>query len=109
MPASISRRSEAGRSAARTSPSRAGHGDPDGERIFGVYLQGVADLFAGIHGIARYEYYDPGVNPGGIDLFDAGLAWRPLPFLILKADYLSVNRSSQFASPGFQASFALLF
>jgi hypothetical protein len=88
----------------------AGHGDPDGQRIFGFYLQGVADLVAGIHGIARYEYYDPGANHAGIDLYDAGVAWRPLPFLILKADYLFANRSSpEFASPGFRASFALLF
>jgi hypothetical protein len=87
----------------------AGHGDPDGQRIFGFYLQGVVELVAGIHAIARYEYYDPGANHAGIDLYDAGLAWRPLSFLILKADYLFANRSSEFASPGFQGSFALLF
>ncbi len=88
----------------------AGHGDPDGQRIFGFYLQGVVELFAGIHAIARYEYYDPGANHSGIDLYDAGLAWRPLSILILKADYLFANRfSPEFADPGFRASFALLF
>ena len=87
----------------------AGHGDPDGHRIFGVYLQGVVELLAGVHAIARYEYYEPGANHAAIDLYDAGLAWRPLSFLILKADYLCANRSSEFASPGLQGSFALLF
>jgi hypothetical protein len=87
----------------------AGHGDPAGQRIFGCYLQGVVELFAGVHAIARYEYYDPGANHAGIDLYDAGLAWRPFSILILKADYVAANVSSSFASPGFRASFALLF
>jgi hypothetical protein len=87
----------------------AGHGDPDGQRIFGLYLQGVVELFHGVHGVARYEYYDPGANHAAVDLYDVGLAWRPLSILILKADYLVANVSSEFASPGFRASFALLF
>ena len=84
-----------------------GHGDPVGARIFGLYVQGAVQLVDSVYGIGRYEYYDPGTTTA-VDLFDAGLAWRPFPILILKADYLFANIRSEFGQP-LRASISLLF
>jgi hypothetical protein len=85
-----------------------GHGDPVGARIFGLYVQGAVQLFDSVYGIGRYEYYDPGTTTA-VNLFDAGLAWRPFPILILKADYLFTNTESDLGRPGLRASISLLF
>jgi hypothetical protein len=85
-----------------------GHGDPVGARIFGLYVQGAVQLFDSVYGIGRYEYYDPGTSKA-VNLFDVGLAWRPLPILILKGDYLFSNIESEVGRPGLRASISLLF
>jgi len=85
-----------------------GHGDPVGARIFGLYVQGVVRVVDSVYGIARYEYYDPGTTTA-LDLFDVGVAWRPFPILILKADYLFSNTESDLGQPGLRASISLLF
>jgi hypothetical protein len=87
----------------------AGRGDPDGHRIVGLYVQPVVQLANGVHAVGRYEYYDPGAHDPPLHLFDLGVAWRPISFLILKADYLFANRSSDFDPPGIHASVSLLF
>jgi hypothetical protein len=92
-----------------TSEFLAGHGEPDGKRIIGMYLQEAVRLFGSVYAVGRYEYYDPGPNDPAVDLYDLGLAWRPFPLLILKADYLLANHSSTSAAPGFYSSLSLLF
>lgn len=87
----------------------AGRGDPDGHRIVGLYVQPVVELASEVHAIARYEYYDPGAHEPPLHLFDVGVAWRPLPLLILKADYLFANRRSNVDPAGLRASVSLLF
>lgn len=92
-----------------TSEFLAGHGEPDGKRIIGMYLQDAVRLFDRVYAVGRYEYYDPGPNSPAVDLYDLGLAWRPFPLLILKADYLLANHFSTSAAPGFYSSLSLLF
>lgn len=87
----------------------AGHGEPSGRRIIGAYFQGAVRLLGGFFAVGRYEYYDPGPSDPAVDLYDLGLAWRPFPLLILKADYLLANHSSPSAAPGFHSSLSLLF
>ncbi len=86
-----------------------GRGEPDGRRIVGLYVQPVVELTSEVHAIARYEYYDPGAHEPSLHLFDVGVAWRPLSFLILKADYLLANRRSRVDPAGVRASASLLF
>lgn len=87
----------------------AGHGDPYGRRIVGLYLQGVVRLVTHLYAVGRYEYFDSGPHEPGLDLYDLGVAWRPISFLILKVDYLVASRHSQLANPGIYGSIALLF
>jgi hypothetical protein len=86
-----------------------GRGDPDGRHIVGLYVQPVVQLASGVHAIARYELYDQGAHQPVLHLFDIGVAWRPLSFLILKADYLLANRHSDVDHAGVRASVSLLF
>ncbi len=86
-----------------------GHGDPDGKRVLGLYVQGAVRLVDAVYGIGRYEYYDPGSLGTAVNLFDVGFAWRPFPIFILKADYLFSDITSEFSQPGLRASVSLLF
>lgn len=87
----------------------AGQGDPDAKRVVGLYLQGVAELVARIYAVGRYEYYDPSPADPALNMFDFGLAWRPVSFLIFKADYRVQDRTSSLVPAGFQASASILF
>lgn len=86
-----------------------GRGGPDGKKLYGLYLQGVLELAKRVYGVARYERFDQGSPHRAVDLFDAGVAWRPISVLILKADYLFADRSSEVAEPGIRASISVLF
>ena len=44
-----------------------------------------------------------------VNLIDPGIAWRPLTFLVLKAEYLIEDHPSQESPPGFKSSVAILF
>lgn len=86
-----------------------GRGEPAGRGLFGLYLQGVVELMSRVYAVGRYEHFDPGSPAPALDLYDAGLAWRPLSPLILKADYRFSGRSSAAADPGIRSSISLLF
>jgi hypothetical protein len=86
-----------------------GRGEPNGQRVYGLYAQAAVEIVTHVYAIARYEYFDPGSPERTLQLYDAGLAWRPISFLILKADYLSANHSSESDRPGFRSSLSLLF
>jgi hypothetical protein len=87
----------------------AGRGDPGGQRLFGLYVQGTVEIARGVYAVARYEHFDPGSPEPAFDLYDLGFAWRPIPLLILKADYLFASRASESAEPGFYSSASILF
>lgn len=75
---------------------------------WGTYVQAAVATPLWVHLIGRYEYYDArGEAP--LHLVDLGIAYRPRPFLLLKAEYLIASRSSDLAEPGFKSSLSLLF
>lgn len=86
-----------------------GRGDPNGNRLGGGYAQAALECVPHVFAVGRYEHFEPGAGRGTLDLFDLGLAWRPIPFLILKADYLIETRRSASEPPGIRASISLLF
>ena len=86
-----------------------GRGEPEERRTYGLYAQAVFEIVTHIYAVARYEYFDPGSTEKTLELYDVGVAWRPIPFLILKADYLFANHSSESERPGIRSSLSLLF
>lgn len=85
--------------------------------LWGLYLQGVAPLVGDVYGIVRYEAFqrEGAESPGHLWL--TGLAYRPLPPLVFKAEYrfgadtggLPPSKISGGLSEGFAASVAVLF
>jgi hypothetical protein len=75
---------------------------------WGTFVQAAVATPLWVHLVGRYEYFDPrGEQP--IHLVDLGIAYRPMSFLLLKAEYLIASRSSDLAEPGFKSSISLLF
>ncbi len=80
---------------------------------WGLFLQGVAplplplirDLFA----IGRYEFFDPTGPVPGAHVWTLGTAFRPLPPIILKAEYSVAHRNFAEVPEGFAMSIAILF
>ena len=80
---------------------------------WGLFLQGVAplplpltrDLFA----IGRYEFFDPTGPVPGVHIWTLGTAFRPLPPIILKAEYSVAHRNFAEVPEGFAMSIAILF
>ena len=86
-----------------------GEGSREDGRLWGLYAQTVVEMVRTLYLVGRYERFDP---PGGgraLNLFDLGLAWEPLPYLRLKADYLIADHRDELAEPGLRLSFSLLF
>lgn len=89
-----------------TIPSRYGHSP------YGFYLQDVVPIpiptIHELYGVARLEFFQPEEgrsSTGGV----VGLFWRPVPFLVLKANYTFASRALDNLEPGFLASISLLF
>jgi hypothetical protein len=75
----------------------------------GLYLQGVMPLGKNFYAVGRCEYFDDGqINPN-IHLGIAGLAYRPIPSLVFKAEYRIGRHNSAIAASGFLSSIAILF
>lgn len=89
-------------------------GDIPDRNLWGVYLQGAYDLghhtelLRGVHLVARYEYHDPANGPAA-NIWNAGVAWSPVRFLILKADYQFADRRTDAVSRGLFTSLSILF
>lgn len=79
--------------------------------MFGFYLQGVYELFPSLHAVARYEHFAPEGKTRDSNIGDVGLAWIPLPYLYVKADYRFVDRSNDTVElfRGLSASVSVLF
>lgn len=81
---------------------------PDVSREFGFYLQGVVPVARGLYGVARLEHFQPrrgGSGTAGL----VGVFWRPVPFVIVKTQYLFGDRVGDVLEPGFLVSVALYF
>lgn len=85
-----------------------GEGSRQNGSLWGLYAQAVVETIDTLYAVGRYEHFDP---PDGrsLNLFDVGLAWVPVPYLRLKADYRFADHAGKLASPGFQSSLSLLF
>jgi hypothetical protein len=75
----------------------------------GLYLQMVAPLGKNFFAVGRYEYFDDGELSPDVHLGIAGLAYRPIPGLVLKAEYRVGRHNSETAPSGFLTSFSILF
>jgi hypothetical protein len=78
---------------------------------WGLYLQSALEVLAKLYLVGRYEHFDqrgPIVHPE-VNLVILGLAYKPAPFAILKAEYLIADHRAAESPPGFRSSFAILF
>jgi hypothetical protein len=82
--------------------------DRQSDLKWGFYIQDAFPLIRRLYGVVRYERFD-GQTGLHLDAELIGLAWRPVPFLILKADYQFANRSLGDFQRGFLASLTLFF
>jgi hypothetical protein len=75
---------------------------------WGGFLQLAYEVVPRWFAIGRFERFDPrGGRPA--DLFDLAGAFKPLPNMIFKAEYLIADRRSRISEPGFKSSFAIMF
>jgi hypothetical protein len=76
---------------------------------WGGYLQAAFALTPRLALVDRYEHYDGPPPAPPVNLIAFGLAYRPLPAVVLKAEYLIADRSAPDANQGVKASIATLF
>jgi hypothetical protein len=76
---------------------------------WGLFLQGVAPLTRRLYGIGRYEFFDPAGPVPGAHLWVMAVAFRPIPPLIVKAEYSVAYNNFADVPAGFATSIAILF
>ena len=76
---------------------------------WGLYLQGVVEVLPRLFLVGRYEHYDQIASQPTVDIGVGGLAWKPLPYLVLKGEYLFSRHRAEESPPGFRSSVAVLF
>ncbi|MGH7860295.1 MAG: hypothetical protein ACREQY_23445 [Candidatus Binatia bacterium] len=90
-----------------------GEGTRENGALSGFFTQAVVETLPTLYAVGRYERFDPPRGARSLDLFDIGLAWVPVPYLRLKADYLFADHldelSEDLAEPGFRASLSVIF
>jgi hypothetical protein len=77
----------------------------------GLYVQDViplAPLASGLYAVLRFEVFQPARGGTAVGQL-VGLFWRPLPRLVLRADYLFSTRTLQRLEPGLNGSVSILF
>jgi len=87
---------------------RAGTRSPDGDE-WGLFTQGTVPLSERFFAIGRYEFFAPRGPFPGVHLWVAALAFRPLPPLIIRAEYSFARNNVARVPEGFVTSVALLF
>ncbi len=75
----------------------------------GLYLQGVAEVLPRLHLVGRYEHYERRESGPPNNLFIGGVAYKPRPWLVLKAEYLAADHRAEESPSGFKSSIAILF
>jgi hypothetical protein len=76
---------------------------------WGLFAQGTVPLTSRLYGIGRYEYFSPRDPERALHLWIAGLTFRPLSAISLKAEY-SIGRHNSLNVPeGFATSLTVLF
>jgi hypothetical protein len=80
----------------------------------GLYLQDVIPLtpivpvVRDLYGVLRFEQVQQGHGPTGVGGL-VGLWWRPIPLLVLRADYFFTNRTLNHFEPGFRSAVSIMF
>jgi hypothetical protein len=77
-------------------------------RQWGLYLQAVEEVFPRVYLVERYEHFEVSGSQAA-NLFVPGLAFKPVPYIVLKGEYLIADHRVEESPPGFKASFAILF
>ncbi len=78
-----------------------------GATTWSIYLQAVYDLGWGLYPVLRYEHAKLAEGEG--DPFVFGLAYKPLPNVVLKAEGVVGRSDLDLGGNGFLTSFAVLF
>jgi len=81
---------------------------PRGADRWGLYLQGVKEIYGNVYVVGRYEHFAR-ASGGDVDLAVFGIAWKPWVPLILKLEYLTADHHVHFEPPGVKGSVAVLF
>ena len=76
---------------------------------WGIFVQGTVPLPAKFFVIGRYECFSPDRSFSEVHLWTAALAFRPIPPLIVKAEYSVGHRNHANVPEGFATSVSLLF
>jgi hypothetical protein len=90
-------------------------GDIPGRDVWGVYVQGVYDIeesipcLRGLHLVGRYEHFVPGGEARTANIYNVGLTWIPVHFLIFKAGYQFTEGQPDYVDQGLFSSFSILF
>jgi hypothetical protein len=75
----------------------------------GLYLQEAFEILPRVFAVGRYEYYVQATPNPAVNLGVGGLAWKPLPYLVLKAEYLFADHRVEESPAGVKSSVAVLF
>ena len=83
----------------------------DAPRRWGLYLQPVVRVASRIYLVGRYEHYGEQARdmPAAVNLVVTGLAYKPVPYVVLKLEYLFANHPVDTSPPGVKSSIAVLF
>lgn len=75
----------------------------------GFYVQGVVPMWRQWFLVGRYEQFHQQGADRDLSLYLGGVAWRPIPALVLKAEYSRATDNDADLPDGWRASFAVLF
>lgn len=76
---------------------------------WGLYVQPVLEVWPHVFLVGRYEHWERAHGPLPNNLFVTGIAYRPRPWLLLKAEYLAADHPAEEEPSGFKSSVAILF
>jgi hypothetical protein len=76
---------------------------------WGFYLQPVLRVLPRTFLVGRYEHFDQRASGAQVNLIVTGLAFKPVPYVVLKAEYLFADHVAHDSPPGVKASMAILF
>ena len=87
---------------------RVGIQGPDKDE-WGLFVQGTVPLIWQLFAVARYEFFAPQGPFPGVHLWIPALAFRPIPPLVVRAEYSFAYDNVARVPQGFSSSVALLF
>jgi hypothetical protein len=80
----------------------------DGKQ-WGLYLQGVRETVPHLFVVVRYEHMERPASFAPVNIGVLGLAWKPVPYVVVKGEYLFADHRADESPPGVKMSLAILF